>query len=46
MEITVNGEKQKLDGQVTVAQLLEKLGIDPVNAVKALTQSYAEASRW
>ena len=33
MEITVNGEKQKLDGQVTVAQLLEKLGIDPETVV-------------
>jgi thiamine biosynthesis protein ThiS len=29
MEITVNGEKQELTNQITVAQLLEKLGIDP-----------------
>ncbi|MDF1526867.1 MAG: sulfur carrier protein ThiS [bacterium] len=29
MEITVNGEKQELDGKITVGQLLEKLGIDP-----------------
>jgi len=33
MEITVNGEKQKLDGQVTVAQFLEGLEIDPETVV-------------
>ena len=33
MEITVNGEKQKLDGQVTVGELLVKLGIDPETVV-------------
>ena len=29
MEITVNGEKQELKSQVSVAQLLAELGIDP-----------------
>ena len=29
MEITVNGEKQEVADQVTVAKLLEELGIDP-----------------
>ena len=33
MEITVNGEKQKLDGQVTVGELLADLGIDPETVV-------------
>ena len=28
MEITVNGEKQTFDGQMTVGDLLAKLGID------------------
>ena len=29
MEITVNGEKQTIEEQVTVAQFLADLGIDP-----------------
>ena len=29
MNITVNGEKQEAADQVTVAKLLEELGIDP-----------------
>jgi sulfur carrier protein len=29
MEITVNGEKQTLDSQVTVGELLEMLDLDP-----------------
>jgi len=29
MQITVNGEKQETSDQMTVAQLLEKLDIDP-----------------
>jgi thiamine biosynthesis protein ThiS len=33
MEITVNGEKQTLDGQVTVAHYLEELGIDPETVI-------------
>lgn len=33
MEITVNGEKQTLDSQVTVSELLQKLGIDPATVV-------------
>ena len=33
MEITVNGEKQKIESQVSVAQLLEELGIDPETVV-------------
>jgi thiamine biosynthesis protein ThiS len=33
MEITVNGEKQTLDSQVTVGELLAKLGIDPETVV-------------
>lgn len=33
MEITVNGEKQKLEKQVTVAGLLQDLGIDPQTVV-------------
>ena len=33
MEITVNGEKQTLDGQMTVGELLAKLGIDPETVV-------------
>ena len=33
MNITVNGEKQELDGKITVGQLLEKLGIDPETVV-------------
>ena len=33
MEITVNGEKQTIENQVTVAQLLEELGIDPETVV-------------
>ncbi|MGD8353194.1 MAG: sulfur carrier protein ThiS [Pseudomonadota bacterium] len=33
MEIMVNGEKKMLENQVTVAQLLEDLGIDPETVV-------------
>ena len=33
MEITVNGEKQVLDGPMTVGELLGKLGIDPETVV-------------
>ena len=33
MEITVNGEKQTIETQVTVAQLLESLEIDPETVV-------------
>ncbi len=33
MEITVNGEKQKIETQVTVTRLLEGLGIDPETVV-------------
>ena len=33
MEITLNGEKQILDGQMTVGELLTKLGIDPETVV-------------
>ncbi len=33
MEITVNGEKQTIENQVTVAQLLEGLDIDPETVV-------------
>ena len=33
MEITVNGEKQTVDSQVTVSDLLAKLGIDPETVV-------------
>ncbi len=33
MQITVNGEKQALDSQVTVSELLAKLGIDPETVV-------------
>jgi thiamine biosynthesis protein ThiS len=33
MEITVNGEKQKIEDQVTVAQLLDGLEIDPETVV-------------
>jgi len=33
MEITLNGEKQKIESQVSVAQLLEELGIDPETVV-------------
>ena len=33
MEITINGEKQAIETSVTVAQLLEELGIDPETVV-------------
>ena len=33
MEITVNGEKQVLEGPMTVSELLAKLGIDPETVV-------------
>ena len=33
MEITVNGEKQTIGNQMTVAQYLEGLGIDPETVV-------------
>jgi thiamine biosynthesis protein ThiS len=33
MEITVNGEKQELETQTTVGELLAKLGIDPETVV-------------
>lgn len=33
MEITVNGEKQTIETQVTVARLLEGLEIDPETVV-------------
>ena len=33
MEITVNGEKEAIETSVTVAQLLEELGIDPETVV-------------
>jgi len=33
MEITVNGEKQELETQTTVGDLLGKLGIDPETVV-------------
>lgn len=33
MEITVNGEKQTLESQVTVGELLAKLGIAPETVV-------------
>ena len=33
MEITVNGEKQTLDGPMTIGGLLGKLGIDPETVV-------------
>jgi sulfur carrier protein len=33
MQITVNGEKQTLKNQVTVAQLLKELGIDTETVV-------------
>ena len=33
MQIIVNGEKQKIESQMTVAQFLEELGIDPETVV-------------
>ena len=33
MKITVNGEKQELDSQITVGELLVNLGIDPETVV-------------
>jgi sulfur carrier protein len=33
MEITINGEKQTLKDQMSVAQYLEKLGIDPETVI-------------
>ena len=33
MKITVNGEKQVLDGPTTIGELLEKLGIDQETVV-------------
>lgn len=33
MEITVNGEKQAFDSNMTVGELLVKLGIDPETVV-------------
>jgi len=33
MKITLNGEKQVLDGPTTIGELLETLGIDPETVV-------------
>jgi len=33
MEITVNGEKKTLDNQMTVGDLLARLGVDPETVV-------------
>ena len=42
MEITVNGEKQALDGPTTVGELLAKLGIDPETVVIELNLDILE----
>lgn len=46
MELTINGEKRRLDGGATVKSLIERLGLDPRKVAVERNREIVPKSRY